>query len=1733
MNYASPFKRRSSPIVGYKLAAGGSAMDVEMGDIDIDENEMTVTFPFADGRRRDGVGDLLEIAGISCERHRKNPVVLFDHGKQVVLPVAMAEDPFTRQYTVSLDSAAKVGKVKAFFYQGKGDIGGQSADYEHSLFCHQLFDLIARKFVRGGSIGYQVVHARELTPDYERGTPKGLHLLQTLMLEASAVVMPANQDTVRKCLALPNVCGKPMSPMLVKSLTPYVTERKAMVTGGFSLPVEQIKSVRMTYRVKGDRKEGEVWQGDSGRWFTLKNGRSVPSPAPDSGQQNAPEQSGRPAAQGNRPTPVPDPVDPRVAAMATMQAKKANDMRQRMGKPPLEFELVKLKLSDVIPSQTGEDYDNASSRDLAENIGEFGESGRKEDYAPVAVDENMNIIDGNHRHAARAIAGVDTIDVLVPKGTMTKNLRGIKSIRMAYRVKAKDASYANTTEFEVGQKVIARSYIAYVNKTTRKTEPFAASGDRLELIEDNGSTFKVRRADGETTIVTRTDIRKKGLDTGIKSIRMKYRAKAVDAAPAEDDDVKAQLIAEILAGVFGAEGEKSLQGDSKAAKGPKRAEGAKWQGPSGRWFTMKKVGGKLRVAMTHAPDSGENGGNKPATEKKPGKPRKPATPNPIKLTMDQAREIVTELKQQGPTEDALSMLTASLATLTVKDLTQLKKELGIKSGKKAKADLIQKIKETLSITGVEKTPEPQEVPSGEEQGRSDDGAGSEATGDAVAGDGGQVAEEVSGPEYTGADQGGGAGNKPAGHATPRRLPAPVAEVNKKIDRFEQFFRKKGQGAVADWLGKVREHVQSAGVESALEALGGDPSATETGPDGKVQYWGVGTEEANWKNMGTFMEAYLDRNGIIAVTGDTSDPDLPLISALGAPDKYVAGQDFKPTEMHFKDKLTEAKTLPGLEKSEDIEKLTGRAVTHIDADVLKRLDETYGPGQWIVKCYDDNAAAGYGIFFPQRVAAIQQDARNTIWTAGENLARYGFQLDRDPSNNKIIGLIHQSGDKYPFGTDKYASTIDGDARYWADRAMAAADNEQGPKLPEGSFMAQPAFQAVGISDAERAAGKTWHEKNEGRVHLVTRPDGSVSVVPHSTWLKGGNLPVVFEDDDTRAMAKAAQDAIANIPLEARRGQVYAPDVMKTPDGYRVVELNAQGDNNGSGYLHDNHFTIDAYTSFLTGRQPAHVKFIRQLLTRKDRETTKGLKRKMGTKSLTPRPNDLKSIRMKYRKGMTRRIKRGAPTQSLVYTSEKDLPKIREAAKIKGVQCRFMGTHKSGMEKVKLTGDENAIDELGKTFGRYIKSLDGGGMNPDVMGDTDVMGMPGAMDAEPLEPHGASMLRRFHEDHSILMKDYHDAMQRLEPDSAVRKYIEKSLSDMEKALGGVEALFSKQYKDLPPLEGAMEVDVDGDGDMDVEAEEIPDPMDADAMPADSSPPGDPEEEDPVTMDDIEMKRLKGTQVKSGKYGRPGYPGIEAYEAPSGYHETYKDKNKSKAEAAAADMRRRGLKVDVWDNFGDWVADAKEPGKSLPNAKRKNADDMPMPTDPEPGHEPIGTNDDEPALEKSMKALEENEKEDVREACDFAKELSEAQTLEDDQRHKSFHYHKTMGKLCGVKNANPGTPPMSSDDFQKSMEDIAGDMHPHRKACSKAGDYFGRMAKEKAFGDAHREEAAACAAEMEKALSGEESTPADDMEGVEGMPEPGEMGEKLLASQAAKIGELEYKLKRLAAALAGNRR
>src|SRR3990167_241289 len=224
-------ERRGKSIPGqaYKLSGNQYGMDVAIADsLDIDESEMSLWLPFASGERRDGVGDLTEVGGIRTERHIGNPIALFDHGKNTSLPIGLCEDPNSREYTVLIDPINQTAKAKIFFWQGNKGLdsidGEQKKD--HALLCEQLFSMMVKRLVRAGSFGYQVLKAEQMPPDYARGTPQGLHLLSTLLLEVSPVVLPANADTVRKTLCDGVMCGKPLSPVLIKSLTPYSGEKK-------------------------------------------------------------------------------------------------------------------------------------------------------------------------------------------------------------------------------------------------------------------------------------------------------------------------------------------------------------------------------------------------------------------------------------------------------------------------------------------------------------------------------------------------------------------------------------------------------------------------------------------------------------------------------------------------------------------------------------------------------------------------------------------------------------------------------------------------------------------------------------------------------------------------------------------------------------------------------------------------------------------------------------------------------------------------------------------------------------------------------------------------------------------------------------------------------------------------------------------------------------------------------------------------------------------------------------------------------------------------------------------------------------------------------------------------------------------------------------------------------------------------------------------------------------------
>jgi hypothetical protein len=201
---------------------------------------------------------------------------------------------------------------------------------------------------------------------------------------------------------------------------------------------------------------------------------------------------------------------------------------------------------------------------------------------------------------------------------------------------------------------------------------------------------------------------------------------AVKAMPeASEDDVKAQLIAEILAGVFGITDEKSLFAwHSKAAK-PKQAEGVPYQTPAGNWRELRNFNGKLRSVPSKAPGSDQEAAKKPKTAQPTPTPKKPAgtkpapapkKPKPVKIDVATATARIDEMRKNGTSEEALTTFVGELSGMTVPQLKELQGKLGVKP-KGIKADLIAKVKEVISEFAVpddiEQMPTEEETPAPE------------------------------------------------------------------------------------------------------------------------------------------------------------------------------------------------------------------------------------------------------------------------------------------------------------------------------------------------------------------------------------------------------------------------------------------------------------------------------------------------------------------------------------------------------------------------------------------------------------------------------------------------------------------------------------------------------------------------------------------------------------------------------------------------------------------------------------------------------------------------------------------------------------------------------------------------------------------------------------------------------------------------------------------------------------
>jgi ribosomal protein S15P/S13E len=270
-------------------------------------------------------------------------------------------------------------------------------------------------------------------------------------------------------------------------------------------------------------------------------------------------------------------------------------------------------------------------------------------------------------------------------------------------------------------------------------------------------------------------------------------------------------------------------------------------------------------------------------------------------------------------------------------------------------------------------------------------------------------------------------------------------------------------------------------------------------------------------------------------------------------------------------------------------------------------------------------------------------------------------------------------------------------------------------------------------------------------------------------------------------------------------------------------------------------------------------------------------------------------------------------------------------------------------------------------------DGGDINapeqeesPEVAADTT------DVPDEPEEKYSAQVLRRLHQDATILLEEYDEMRQHLEHEE-IDDHLQEKLEKLVVEIEEIEALFEKHHPDAEPLEGAK--DLEDDGDME---------DDSDAVEADSSEEEEPSAEE--ALEGMETKRLKGGRKKAltKRYGKKGNLGIE-----DGHEPGYEELDKS----IDHDGRAEGNDLGIEDGH--------EPGFE------ELEKDMGIEDGHEPGYEEfqdIGT-----PLEPHEKAL-------VGEAADYLKDLSGAESHEwsDEHRMKSFHYHKSLDDISrgGVK-------------------------------------------------------------------------------------------------------------------------
>lgn len=324
--------------------------------------------------------------------------------------------------------------------------------------------------------------------------------------------------------------------------------------------------------------------------------------------------------------------------------------------------------------------------------------------------------------------------------------------------------------------------------------------------------------------------------------------------------------------------------------------------------------------------------------------------------------------------------------------------------------------------------------------------------------------------------------------------------------------------------------------------------------------------------------------------------------------------------------------------------------------------------------------------------------------------------------------------------------------------------------------------------------------------------------------------------------------------------------------------------------------------------------------------------------------------------------------------------------------------------------------------------GGGKPP--LGD-----MPPAMDSpglgpesgveEASEPYGAQVLRRMHEDHQILIEEYHDMLNVLEHND-IKDFVVTHLNAIDQMMSGVEQLFASAYGEnsgIPPLANAMP---GGEG--------LP-PM----------PMGDEEGDMQIAEDDLERDVEDELEDEEEL-------GVEESEEPL-------EADSGEEEEVSADEAFEGTKKKKAMSFNvDSTAGGTLPGKDG-KSKCPKCGDGGCKCE---GQAPMGQS----VLTGKLKP---HHRQYLKEGADLFNELGSGEKpFGDGFRMKAGIYHKLFGDMTSDLVGEDGDKAFGLPDMGGfGLGNVLGGKdHEDFKLLSEASSFLKSLSEEKAFGMGHQE-------------------------------------------------------------------